>query len=120
MHIRKTVAALWLIGRGHALLGLALIVAAKLAGTALLARLFQLTQPALMRLAWFAALYTRWTAWKEALFARVRASWAWRVGRVVKRRLAQRMVRWRGATPVMATRTVSPHRRHGRPDRACT
>ena len=90
-------AALWLIGIGKAGLGLAVIVMAKLVGTALLARLFQLTQPALMQLAWFARLYRRWTVWKEAVLAHVRASWAWRVGRVVKRRVAQRLARWRHA-----------------------
>ena len=89
--------ALWLIGIGHAGLGLALIVMAKLVGTALLARLFQLTQPALMRLAWFASVYGRWMAWKQSIVTRIRASWAWRVGRVVKRRLAQRLARWRHA-----------------------
>ena len=90
-------AALWLIGIGKAGLGLAVIVLAKLVGTALLARLFQLTQPALMQLAWFARIYRRWTAWKQALLDHVRASWAWRVGRVVKRRVAQRLARWRHA-----------------------
>ncbi|MEY2654855.1 MAG: hypothetical protein RLZZ524_1883, partial [Pseudomonadota bacterium] len=59
--------ALWLIGQGHAGLGLGVIIAAKLAGTAILARLFALTQPALMRLAWFARLYTRWVAFKDTL-----------------------------------------------------
>jgi hypothetical protein len=88
-------AALWLIGKGKASLGVAVIVIAKIVGTALLARLFKLTQPALMRLAWFARWYARWTAWKEDLLARVRASWAWRVGRVIKRRVAQRVARWR-------------------------
>jgi hypothetical protein len=90
-------AALWLIGIGKAGLGFAVIVIAKLIGTALLARLFQLTQPALMQLAWFARWYGRWTAWKQAVLAQVRASWAWRVGRVVKRRVAQRVARWRQA-----------------------
>jgi hypothetical protein len=90
-------AALWLIGSGHAGLGLGVIGIAKLAGTALLARLFKLTQPALMQLAWFARWYWRWTAWKETLLVRIRASWAWRIGRVVKRRLAQRLARWRHA-----------------------
>lgn len=90
-------AALWLIGIGQAALGLALILIAKLIGTALLARLFKLTQPALMQLAWFALWYGRWTVWKASLVARVRASWAWRVGRVVKRRVAMRVARWRGA-----------------------
>ena len=55
--------AIWLIAQGHALYGVVFIAAAKLAGTAALARLFALTQPALMRLEWFARLYARWTAW---------------------------------------------------------
>ena len=88
-------AALWLIGKGKASLGVAVIVIAKIVGTALLARLFKLTQPALMRLAWFSHWYARWTAWKEGLLARVRASWVWRVGRVIKRRVAHRVARWR-------------------------
>ena len=88
-------AALWLISIGQAALGLGLIVLAKLVGTALLARLFQLTQPALMQLAWFARGYGRWTVWKAGVLAQVRASWAWRVGHVVKRRLALRLARWR-------------------------
>jgi hypothetical protein len=90
-------AALWLIGIGKAGLGLAVIVIAKLVGTALLARLFKLTQPALMQLAWFASMYARWTIWKNGVLAMVRASWAWRVGRVIKRRFAQRLARWRHA-----------------------
>ena len=40
--------ALWFIGNGHRLLGLLVIVAAKLVGTAVVARLFTLTRPALM------------------------------------------------------------------------
>ena len=88
--------ALWLIGQGQRLLGVLLIVAAKVVGTAVVAHLFALTQPALMRLPWFAHLYTRWSAWKTALLARVRASWAWRAGRALKRRVAQRLRRLRG------------------------
>lgn len=89
------VAALWLIAHGKAALGLAVILAAKLAGTALVARLFQLTQPALMTLPWFARLYVRWTLWKNALLTRIRASWAWRVSRVIKKRA---LARWRRFT----------------------
>ncbi len=79
--------ALWLVGSGHALAGLVVIVAAKVAGTALLARLFALTKPALMRLPWFARGYERWRAWKLALLARVRASRAWRAAAAWKRRM---------------------------------
>lgn len=86
-------AALWFVGRGHALLGLAVIVLAKLLGTALVARLYALTQPALLRIAWFASAHTRWLAWKAEWLAIVRSSWAWRAGRVLRWRLA----RWRRA-----------------------
>ena len=89
-------AALWLIGAGQAGLGLAVIVLAKLVGTALLARLFHLTQPALMQLTWFARFYGRWTAWKAGVLAQVRASWAWRTVHSFKRRVALRLAQWRG------------------------
>jgi hypothetical protein len=79
--------ALWLITQGQALLGLAVIVAAKLGGTAVLAWLFHLIQPALMQLPWFASLYARWTGWKAELLAWVRASAVWRLARVLKLRL---------------------------------
>jgi hypothetical protein len=79
--------ALWLITQGQALLGLAVIVAAKLGGTALLAWLFHLIQPALMQLPWFASFYARWTGWKAELLAWVRASAAWRMARALKLRL---------------------------------
>jgi hypothetical protein len=73
--------ALYLFGKGQATLGLVLLIGAKLLGTAILARLFQLTQPALMQLAWFARWYPRWKAWKDGWLERVRQSAAWRVAR---------------------------------------
>lgn len=88
--------ALWLISGGRAGLGLSVIVLAKLIGTALVARLFQLTQPALMRLAWFARLYARWSRWKAELLAWVRASRAWRMARAIKRRVRRLLSRFRG------------------------
>ena len=77
--------ALWAIGRGHVVLGMLVIVIAKIVGTAVVARLFTLTQPALMQLRWFAWAYAHWMRLKHAVLARARASWAWRVARVVKR-----------------------------------
>lgn len=71
-------AALWLVHRGHVGAGLAIILCAKVAGTAVVAHFFHLTQPALMKLSWFARLYTRWTEWKESLLARVRSSWSYK------------------------------------------
>ncbi|MFG6485420.1 hypothetical protein ACG04R_01980 [Roseateles sp. BYS78W] len=88
-------AAVWLVAKGHALLGVGVIIAAKLFGTALLAWLFQLIQPALMQLPWFARFYARWTAWKAELLAWVRASAVWRMARAVKLRLGRWARRWR-------------------------
>jgi hypothetical protein len=86
--------ALWLIARGAVLAGLMVVVVAKLVGTAVLAWVFALTQPALLRLPWFAVGYRRWYAWKESLLTWVRASWAWRTGRALKRRLRHWVARW--------------------------
>jgi predicted Na+-dependent transporter len=88
-------AALALVSHGHVLVGISVIVLAKLLGTAVVARIFQLTQPALLQLAWFARLHGRWIAWKEAAVARVRASRGWRIGRWMRRGLARRLQRWR-------------------------
>jgi hypothetical protein len=82
--------AIFLFGQGHAAWGLTLLLAAKLLGTAVLARLFQLTQPALMQFTWFAYWYPRWKAWKDGLLARVRASALWRMGRLWKANLKSR------------------------------
>ena len=83
-------AALYLFAHRHVTLGLVVLLSAKLAGTALLARLFHLLQPALMQLAWFARWYPRWKAWKDALLDRVRASPPWQA--VLGAKLAVR--RW--------------------------
>ncbi|MBG9386923.1 hypothetical protein [Caenimonas aquaedulcis] len=69
--------ALFFIGRGHAFMGLVVLLAAKVLGTAILARLFTLTQPTLMRLPWFARWYPRWKAWKDGVMDQVRRSPMW-------------------------------------------
>jgi hypothetical protein len=71
-------AAVWLIAQGRALLGLVMIISVKVIGTAVLARLFALTRPTLMQLAWFARLHARWIGWKTALLVWVRSTPAWR------------------------------------------
>jgi len=89
--------ALWFIGQGKVLSGTLVILLAKLVGTAIVARLFNLTQPALMQLAWFARTFARWTHWKEALLVQVRASWPWRFGRMIKHRARQRWQRFKAS-----------------------
>jgi hypothetical protein len=83
-------AALWLVGRGDAVLGIVVIVVTKVAGTAVMARLFTLTRPALLRMPWFARWHGHWSAWKAELLAQVRASWVWRAAARLRRRLSTR------------------------------
>jgi hypothetical protein len=78
--------ALFAIGHGHAFMGVGVLLAAKVTGTAVLARLFTLTQPALMQLAWFARWYPRWKRWKDGVIDQVRRSPLWRMGRRWKNR----------------------------------
>src|SRR6185295_17793281 len=74
----------------------ALFLAAKVVATAMVARLFELTQPALMQTGWFAWAHDTVMPWKEALTERVRSSWPWRIGRVWKERLRRHLaVAWR-------------------------
>lgn len=87
--------ALWAIGHGHVGLGVAVIVLAKLVGTAVVARLFTLTKPALMQLHWFAATHAWWTRTRDAVLQRAHATWAWRMARVLRRRWGLRRRRHR-------------------------
>ena len=77
----------YLLATGHFLTATAVIVCAKVIGTALVARIFVLTKPQLMRIAWFQSSYDTFVPWQEALFTRIRNSWAWRYGRVLRWRV---------------------------------
>ena len=101
----------YLLATGHFITAGAIIIAAKLASTALIARAFLLTKPALMQIPWFAYAYGVFVPWQEALFARIRASWPWRYGRIIKWRVRNYLrtvwlsfrprieVRWRELKP---------------------
>lgn len=95
--------AVYLVAQGQIVAATMLFVGAKIASTALIARLFLLTKPTLMQIGWFAAAYDVLMPWKEALFAWIRASWAWRYGRMLKTRVrleAKRM--WLRLKPAVA------------------
>lgn len=107
--------ALYLIAGGHALAAALLFIAAKIVGTAIVARLFILTQPKLMQIGWFARAYGWLMPWKDQMFAAIRASWAWRYGRIIKYRVKQALLtRWRELRPAMlrlGERTLADMRR---------
>ena len=77
--------ALWLLGNGHATIGIALILAAKVIGTAFVGRLFVLVEPQLMTYAWFARAIGWWRATRDRVMAAMRRSAFWRSGRAMRR-----------------------------------
>jgi hypothetical protein len=88
--------AVYLAARGHALTGTTILVAAKLAGTAILARLFSICRPSLLTVNWFRRLYE----WLGRLKARLYSSAPWRAAvewkNKLKARVARLFHRWRG------------------------
>lgn len=98
--------ALYLITAGYKLAAGALFAGAKVAGTAVVARLFQLTEPQLMRIPWFAWGYGIFRPWKDALIAWARASWVWRWGRVVKERVKRFAKPWFASVRAQAVQFV--------------
>lgn len=89
-------AAVWLMGSGHPLAGLGVLVAAKVTGTATAAHLYAIGQDKLLTIRWFAwthgkalALHTLVHDWLNR-----RPAWVWAVGTV--RRVMQRIRTLRG------------------------
>ncbi len=91
--------ALWLLAHGQVIAGCTLIISAKIAGTALVARIFTLTKPALLQLAWFAALHGWIMAWRERLYGYIQATAAWQrlaaIKRAIRHWLAELNRHWR-------------------------
>jgi hypothetical protein len=79
--------ALWLIHEGSPVLGVVVIIAAKVIGTALVGRLFVLTERQLMQFAWFARAMAWWVATKQRVKAATFESPAWRAVRAATRRV---------------------------------
>ena len=70
--------ALWLIHGGQSVLGVSLLVAAKLVGTALVGRLFMLVEPQLMSFDRFARVVQWWRDLQRRVKAAVVGMVAWR------------------------------------------
>lgn len=85
-------AGLWLFAKGHYFSGGGVFLLAKVAGTAVAAHLFTLTQASLMCMPWFAKLYARFISVREYVFCRVRRSRIWRRMCILRWRM-KRMLR---------------------------
>ncbi len=89
------IGALCLIAGGHALLGAEMIVAAKIVGTALVARIFTLTRAQLMTLNWFAVIYRTIMRWRATLYGWVGAHPGWQRMLALRTRLKAWLAKWK-------------------------
>lgn len=87
--------ALWFISTGHAFVGLITIALAKIAGTALVARLFKLTKPKLMTFKWFAVLYGRITEFKKRIYDVIKSTAVYKSLHGLSTRFRERWRRFR-------------------------
>jgi hypothetical protein len=85
----KFLALYWMAG-GHPMLGIGTIITAKVTGTAVVARLFQLTQPQLLTIGWFRWSYEKVMALRAAAYG---LWWNSAAGRLW-RRLRERSRGW--------------------------
>jgi hypothetical protein len=67
-------AALYFIAHGQPASGLMTAIGAKIAGTALVARIYVLTQPSLLRISWFAFLQARFLAFKNRVHEAIKST----------------------------------------------
>ncbi|MES2127367.1 MAG: hypothetical protein V4463_08855 [Pseudomonadota bacterium] len=79
--------ALMAIAHGHAFAGVLVILAAKVGGAAAVARLYALTKPKLMELAWFARWHDKFMDVKDRWIARLRATRAMRSIKALRLRI---------------------------------
>lgn len=87
--------ALYFISHGHAMFGLLTVIGAKVAGTALVARIFTLTRPRLLRIGWFAWAYERFTAFKASVYAAIKATALYRITHRQMERMRMALRVWR-------------------------
>jgi hypothetical protein len=86
--------ALYFISHGQATLGFLTVLGAKIVGTALVARIFALTRPKLLRIAWFAWLYNRFMAFKGRIYAVIKSTRIYRAAHEQHLRLRAAVRSW--------------------------
>jgi hypothetical protein len=78
--------ALWFIHMGRTMLGVVVIFAAKLLGTALVGRLFIITESQLVQFRWFARALQWWRDTKARIHAALLRSSGWQAAQRLRRR----------------------------------
>lgn len=79
--------ALYLMTTGHIKTGILIILAAKVIGTAIVARLFTVCRPALLSVRWFRRLFEGIVNLKDRLYNSIKSMTAWRFAVRIKNRI---------------------------------
>lgn len=87
------IAAVFLIGKGHLASGMGVIVAAKVLGTAIVARFFSVCKPTLMGIRWFRAGHDWILALKAYLYGRLHAMPGWQMAVRLQARIREKFRR---------------------------
>lgn len=102
-------AAVWMIAQGKFLLGGGIIMVGKVVGTAVAARIYKLLHPTLSTLQWFVRAEAWVFAWRDWLYAFVKALPAWQMATAFLHRV-RRLV----ARPGWLSRRFAAMRRRAR------
>ena len=89
--------AIYLFASGHYGMGLTLIIAAKIIGTAIVATLYGLLEHKLVQIGWFKWLRDFIVPKIAYMTAWIRQSWAWRFGRFVKSAVKRKVAAFKAA-----------------------
>jgi hypothetical protein len=87
-------ASLYFIAHGQPALGLVTAVCAKIAGTALVARIYALTHPNLLRIGWFAFLHARFLAFKTRVHEAIKSTKVYKAARRLRMRMRAAMAEY--------------------------
>ena len=80
-------AALYFIAHGQPALGLMAVIGAKIVGTALIARIYALTHPNLLRIGWFALLHARFLAFNTRIHEAIKSTRVYKAARRLRMRM---------------------------------
>jgi len=86
--------AVWIMSTGRWGLGIGVLLSAKIAGTAVIARIYTLCEPALSTLTWFVHLRTWFLGAKDWAHKRLNSLVLWRRSRLLIRRLIRSLRVW--------------------------
>lgn len=89
-------AALYFMSHGQATLGVVTVIAAKVIGTALVARIFTLTRATLMRIGWFSWAYERFIAFKTRIYDAIKSTTIYQAAHQQQLRMRATLKAWMG------------------------